>query len=575
MSLPDVVINIQDGALGQVPPSIAGASLKIGVCSAGIVGTLYAQNDNGVARTNLGQGPMVEAVAHTLTQAGGPVYALPIEPSAYGSSGAISHTGSGSATITAGTTDTVGGIGAGPAEAIALKIVTGGANGTATFSYKLGSGAYSNPILIVSGASPHRIPGTLTTVTWAAAQTWVADDVYTIATTSVTTLVGSGPVASNVTHTSSPLDGYKIKITITTAGALGTAVFTYSVDNGNSTSGQIIVPSGGIYQLPNTGVVLTFSGTFVAGDTYSWTTKPAGYGTSDVTTAFTSAFADATEWEFAHLVGMASSASNAASVAAIVDTQMTVAETAYRYVFCFMECPTTESDATVATAFATFSSKRTVVCAGDVDAVSPIDGRIERRNCAVVASAHTAAVKAGEDPAWVGSSKVLSGIAPKGSINTGLYRDEQKTPYLDAQRFLTMRTLPGKQGYFITDSYTMAASGSDFESIPHIRVINAACRATRAFLLPYINSSVRVYTSGAKKGCIDERDAQAIEARGNSALQAAVIATGDASGASVVVDRNANILSTKNLPVNVRVVPLGYTRTLTANVGFSNPALAV
>jgi hypothetical protein len=43
----------------------------------------------------------------------------------------------------------------------------------------------------------------------------------------------------------------------------------------------------------------------------------------------------------------------------------------------------------------------------------------------------------------------------------------------------------------------------------------------------------------------------------------------------VVVNRASNILSTSNLPVTVRVVPLSYQKTITTNIGFSNPALSL
>ena len=90
--------------------------------------------------------------------------------------------------------------------------------------------------------------------------------------------------------------------------------------------------------------------------------------------------------------------------------------------------------------------------------------------------------------------------------------------------------------------------------------------------LPYLNGSMRVNPAN---GFIDERDAQAFEAQVNSQLKSGIVSTGDASGTSVVVNRSSNILSTSNLPVTVRVVPLSYMKTITTNIGFSNPALSL
>jgi Protein of unknown function (DUF2586) len=558
MALPDVTITIQDGALGQVPASVANAQAKVGICSAGIVGTVYSFSDIGVAQQTLGQGPLVDAIAHTLSVAGGPVYAIPANPSAVGVASAVTHTGPGSGTVTAATAALS------PAQTVALKIVTGGTNGTMTFQVSLGGGAYGAVTASVGGTFAYLVPGTLTTVTFAAATTWQTTDVYTVDTLGGITLTGAGPAASNVTQVSSPLDAYSVIVTITTAGALGTAVFTYSVDGGNSVSGQIATPTGaGKYAIANTGVVMTFAGTFTAGDTYSWTTTAAGFSTSDLTTSLTALRANVAEWGFVHVVATWANAAGAAAASAIVDTQMSTAETQFRYVFGAVECPTTESDSTVATAFASFASARVMVCAGDVGAVSPINGRILRRNCAWIVTAHLAGIQAGEDAAFVGSRNPIKNVA-------SLYRDEAKTPFLDAQRFTTMRTFPGRAGYYITNGNMMAAGGSDFNLVQRRRVMDVACRITRQAELPYLNGSVRINPTN---GTIDERDAQAFEAKVNSQLKSGVVATGDASSSSVVVNRSANILSTSTLPVTVRITPLGYMKFISNNIGFTNPAI--
>jgi len=557
MALPDVILQIQDGALGQTPASVANVHTKIGVCSAGIVGTVYSFSDIGAAQAALGQGPLVDAIAHALAVAGGPVYALPVNPSTYGTNGSQTHTGPGTGTVTAGLAT---------ATPISLKISTGGANGTAQFQVSLNGGAYAAPVTIAVGAFAYVVPGTLTTVTFAAAQTWVLNDVYAVNTDGTVVLTGSGPAASNVTHTDSPLDAYSVVITITTSGGLGAGAFTYSVDGGNSTSAQISIPSGaGKYAIPNTGIVLTFAGTFTAGDTYSWTTTSASFSTTDLTNAMTTLLGNVAEWGFVHVVGVWSNAAAAATAATALDTQMSTAQTASRFVFGIIECPTSESDSTVGTAFATFVSTRVMVCAGDVAALSPINGRVLRRNCAWIVATHLAGIQAGEDAGFVGSRTPIKNVV-------SLYRDEQKTQFLDALRFTTMRTIPGRAGFYITNGNMMAPGGSDFNLVQRRRVMDVACRLTRQAELPYLNGSMRVSPS---TGYIDERDAQQFEARVNAQLKAGVVSTGDASSSSVVVNRSTNILSTSNLPVTVRVVPLSYMKTITTNIGFSNPALSV
>lgn len=563
MPLPDVTIAVLDGQLGLVAASVAQAHAKAGICSDGVVGTIYSANDNGSAQSQMGQGPLVEAIATSLSHpdAGGPVYGLPMNPSSAGTASAVTtpiHVGVGVLTVTLA-----------PRVSIAIKIGTGGTNGTATFSISLNGGSYGALVTTTGGAFAYAVPGTLTTVTLAAGQTWVANDVYTVATDGTVTLAGSGPVASNVTHTDSPLDAYNALVTVTTTGAAGAGVFTYSLDGGINPSGQILIPSSGKYGIPNSGIVLNFSGTFTAGDTYVFTTTTAGFSNSDITTALTTLNNSATEFAWVHIIGMGANAAAAAATAAVIQVAMNAAFTAYRFIFAVMECPTngsgtsTEADSVVAAAFASVSADRVGVCAGDVKAVSPISGRTLRRNLAWAYTARLGAIQPGRSPAIPGD-KPLPGVI-------SIYRDEQATPLLDAARFVTARTIPGTPGYFITSGNMMAPPGSDFSEVDRRRVMDVACRIVRKALLPYLNAPIRVDTA---TGFVYEPEALQIESLVNGQLVAGVVATGDASGSTVKLSRSQNILSTNTEPVEVRIVPLGKMKFIKVNIGYSNPALA-
>jgi hypothetical protein len=465
MALPDVTITILDGQLGLVPASVANASAKIGVSSLGTVNTVYPINDNGTAASTLGVGPLVDATAHTLSVAGGPVYAMPVNASVAGTTGAVS------------------------------------------------------------------------------------------------------PAASGLAAAGAANDNYAVVVTIVTGGALGAAIFTYSLDGGDNVSGQILVPSGGTYLIPNTGVTLTFSGTLVTGQVYTFATTSPGYSNTDLTNALTALNNGATEYGFVHIVGMTASAAAAATTCAVIQTAMEAARVAYRYVFAIQECPTngsgasTEADSVVAAAFAAVVADRVSVVAGDAEITSPLTGRAQRRNGAWVYSARLALIPASESPARVGRG-TLTGV-------TALYGGSDRT-LLDAARFTTLRSFPGYAGYYIARGNMMAAPGSDFSRVERRRVMDVSCRIVRQAELPFLNGPVRI----TKEGKIDERDAQAFEGMVNAKLKAGVVDTGDASSSTVVMNRSANILSTTTAPVEVRIVPLGTMENISTRIGFSNPALA-
>lgn len=569
MSLPDATMTVQDGQLGQVPPSAANASVKTGVCSDGIVGQIYSANDNGTAQNSLGQGPLVDAGAQTLDVAGGPVFFLPINPSAAGGlspAGVLTpiHLGTGAVAVSFA-----------PRQSVQIKIILGGINGTATFAIALGGGTYGPTVTTTSGTFNYPVPGTLTTITLASGQTWVLGDVYTIATDGTITLSGSGPAASNVTQASSPLDSYAVQLAITTGGALGVAQFTYSVDGGDAVSGQILVPSSpGKYAIPQTGIVLTFSSTFTLGDTYTFTTIAAGFSNTDITNALTTLNASAIDFGFVHIVGSnsgtveATVAAAAAATTVIIDSAMTAAFVGYRFIFAIQECPTllttgvAITDSALATAFANTVAMRVSVCAGDAEMASPANGRIMRRNIAWAYAARLAAIQPGQDPGRVKTGALKNVVS--------IYRDEGNTPILDAARFTTARSHKKKIGYYITNGNMMAPPGSDYALVQDRRVMDLACGITRAIELDFLNDDVRTNADGT----IYELDALAFESTVNNALKAGIVATGDASSSSVVISRTQNIASTNTEPVTVRVRKKAYLKHIQTNMGFAAPSAA-
>jgi hypothetical protein len=565
MALPDATLTILDGALGQLPGSNANVFVKLGICSAGLPNTLYSFTDTTLAQQSLGQGPLVEAMADTLSVAGGPVLAMPLNPTTAGTVGVVAHTGPGSGTVTPSRA---------PAVSIAIKVTTGGALGTAAIAISLNGGSYAAPVVSVAGSTwAYLVPGTNTTITLVTA-TYVLNDIYTVATTGVITVVGTGP-SGNITQVSSPLDVYDVQVVIAGAGGLGAGIFTYSLDGGTNVSAQILIPSGaGVYVIPGTGVVLTFAGSFTLADLYEFFTTTATFGNSDVTAAFTVLLASAQEWAGAHIVGPSANSAGSASLAATVDAQMSLAETGFRYVFSVVECPTSESDSTISTAFSTFVSKRVGVGVGDAFMVSAISGRSLRRNIAMAYMTRLAAIRPAEHPGWVGSPQGALRNIGSGVINgqrVSLIRDEGKTPFLDAQRFVTARTHIGVSGFYITRGNMMAAGGSDFSSVMNRRVMDMSCRIVRSAAITFLNKDLLIDS----KGHIATVEAERIDSFLTQELVAGVVNTNNASSATVDVSRTDNILSTKTLNISVRVTPKGYAEQLVITIGFLNPALAL
>ena len=151
-------------------------------------------------------------------------------------------------------------------------------------------------------------------------------------------------------------------------------------------------------------------------------------------------------------------------------------------------------------------------------------------------------------------------------------RDERSTPNGDTARFTTIRTFPGQAGYYITSGKMAAGAGSDFADVANRRVVDKACRLANQALFQFLNADLRVNAIG---GTLFEADARTIEDYVDGIVRTNLVNRNEASDVRIVVDRVSNVLSTKTIPVTVRVIPKGYANFISADVGLLNPALQV
>lgn len=315
MSAGDSTWSVQAGG-GQVRATsqqVSRTVVHLGVTPLGTPNTVYqVSNDANSLLALFDYSPLAEVCAFTGRQ-GLTKYAVPLNPSVVGGVGSVTQTGTGTGTVVPSCA---------PHKTITAKCVTGGALGTAVFQFSIDGGiTWSASFTSTAGPYTVLVPGTFCNLTFAAA-TYVVNKTCTIDTTGTVTN-GSGWVGV-VTQASSPLDDYEPIVTISKGGALGTAVVSVSLDNGNSTEiGALLTPSGGVITIPNTGLVLTLSGSFTTGDKYAFVAARPGYSTSDINAAMTALKNNRTvQATLIHLEGMPSSAAGAFSAIATLESNL-------------------------------------------------------------------------------------------------------------------------------------------------------------------------------------------------------------------------------------------------------------
>lgn len=384
------------------------------------------------------------------------------------------------------------------------------------------------------------------------------------------TVTKTGTGTATLTAAGNPLDAYQVRIKITRAAAsLAAAATAYvlSLDGGDTYGQETAVPVSGVIAIAGTGLTVTFAtGTFVVDDLYAFDCTAPSMILLDINTAFDAVLADTREWRFVHIVGVAD-----ATLAAAMQIKANTAFASARYTRVVLEArgqASTEDNAqwqaALISEWAGFSSAegRVLVCAGEIELVSPITARVNRVNMARWFTGRIARRAISED-----AGRVRTG--PAAGI-TRLIHDEAVTPGLDAANFTTMRSWVGRAGYFCTHAKTRAPVGSDYTFLQNGFVIDKACKLARNRALDYINEK---FVIDPTTGFIDDTFATGLETDVNGAVRSGLIDPQDAIASAIFVKRNVNLLSTPELPMDVEVTPYAYPKRFKITVGLVNPIL--
>jgi len=385
---------------------------------------------------------------------------------------------------------------------------------------------------------------------------------------SAVTASGGGPTVSVATSpANTPFDDYQAIIAIVTGGVLGAGKFKYSLDNGVTYSEVQTIPAGGTYAIANTNITVTFaSGTYVANETYSFTTTAPMWNSTDLGNLFTAITADTTTvWDYIVLSGRQATGSAAATLAAALQTQLTTLANAFRYKRGMMDGGD-EATSSILTAFASTVANRVLVsyrsCVLPTAKPFPGWGTPKVRLLTAFAQKAHAALPSTD------LARVRSGPIP-GCIS--IEHNEQLTEVMDAAKISTARTIPNLQGFFLTNGNLKSAAGSDFKYWQHGRLMDIACAAVYLRQAFWLSAGIRTNANGT----IFEADAAAIELDVSSYLDALLTQPKNAEGKQghvsafqYVINRQTNFQSTGILLSDLAIQPLGYIKFFTTTLGY-------
>lgn len=378
----------------------------------------------------------------------------------------------------------------------------------------------------------------------------------------------TNPPEPAVTVTGEPLDSYALVVRIVTAGEVGTAAFTYSLDGGDTVSRPIATASS--YDLPGTGLTLAFApGSYTVGQIYRFDAAAPQASVADVQEAVQALLEANLLYEYIHLAQPSDNAMWAA-----LESLALQAENDFRYIHFLAEAepPGDDPDAWVNTLLAQidgFEGRKVQVVSTYVEAIDTLTGRSMIRNAASRIGARMSRGRVNENPGWVQRGPLPGVItaAPFARTDFGkkpLYNNGHALA-LDQAGFTALHTIPGRSGYFVVDGTMAASPTSDYRTVMNVRVMHKAVTQVRMALLDFVQQGV------------DPVDLEAsladLVARGNAPLRL-MRGRGEIARGRVVIPPGQDILASKRLTVRVRIVPFGFLREIGLDIGFENPFLA-
>jgi hypothetical protein len=554
MSLPDVNVEVKDGALGLVSSFPAGVFGMVGPAAAGTVNAPVIVTDPDAVDGVFGSSALATALKDALASGARTIVAARTAAPVAGSISEVTKTsttsirslglaGSGTGTVVLSGTPTA-------IDLLDIEIVDPGAVGVATFRWRVGTGAWSEAILTAATVALAGTGCTAAFADGAEPTSFVAADLWRFE------LYGAG--TGSVTASGTPTGDHDVDVLITFPGGLNEAKFRYQLDDGALSSEQTVQAS---FVLPGTGATLAFvagvSGTsFGIGDRYSLST------TGPVTTVQAYAAAiealNATPYglEWIHVVGPTDSAAWTA-----FDALLETAADHFKFRFVVCEARGLNEGETVdewvaalVLEIADFSGKRVCVVAGDL----VIDG--EERNGAGRFSGRLA----GLSKISVSAGRVIDG--PLAGVTNLAPLDDDENPMvneghallLDAAHYTTFRKFESLSGVYVTNARMAVDDTSDFRWVEYRRVMDKACREVR---LAGLKSEHRE---------ADQAGLEALKTDCEKPLRT-MVAAGEISAGSVLIPDGQDFLATSRVAVKVRIQPKATMRFIDLELGFENP----
>lgn len=131
--------------------------------------------------------------------------------------------------------------------------------------------------------------------------------------------------------------------------------------------------------------------------------------------------------------------------------------------------------------------------------------------------------------------------------------------------YIFLRNFVGKAGFFFSDDPTLTSANDDYKTLANGFVMDKAVLVSYATLIEKINDEVPISETGNIQPAIVKSWQNDVE----NAVNTLMTSRGEISNFKATIDPNQDIVSTGELVIQLQVQPVGYAKTITANIGFT------
>ncbi|MCM1258423.1 MAG: DUF2586 family protein [Roseburia sp.] len=365
-----------------------------------------------------------------------------------------------------------------------------------------------------------------------------------------------------------PNNAYDIVVLITETGNINEGSFQYSMDGGNTFSEEYTIPLDGSHDMPGTGLTLKFEDStadeksFMEGDAYSFHTTAPTMNNASVLKAVEKLKGYNKTVEVCHIVGISTK-----SLWAALQSEAEEFLTIYKKPLIFLcEARPCADDETLDEYKAAMEKERKgissfYVCVSlSYATYLRKDQRIQNINAAGIISGLIGKAKESLSIGCVEEFPIspakLIKLLPEGIEELGREFDEMG--------YTIFRQYNGKEEFFVSNANVMAPSGSDFQYVESVRVLNRIVREIS------LKATDKIQTEIDPENL--EGSIKAIEAHLSIAVEDCerdkIISSGDVS----IDTENLDILADETLNLEVTWVPMGTARRFNIKFAVNNPA---